>query len=72
MEQQLEDGESRDWQVVGSPITRDTQDLGLCDIRPGSRYLYRVTALSDAGPTATLYRVTLAPSDGAGEDCVLV
>lgn len=57
MEQQLENSAPREWQIIGSPITRETGDLGLCDFTPSRFYLLKMTATSDAGATTVLYRV---------------
>jgi hypothetical protein len=68
VEQQHEDGQFRDWQIIGSPITRDTQDIGLCGTKDSSRYRYRIAAMSEPGPTTAIYRVILDPVDPFGKE----
>ena len=67
MEQKVEGSSSREWQVVGALIGRDVSDLGLCEVSGGVPYLFRVTALSDAGATTLLYRLALPLQATQGE-----
>ncbi|KAK3861845.1 hypothetical protein Pcinc_032241 [Petrolisthes cinctipes] len=52
------------WTPLHSHLTRDTTDLGVCDLTSGSRHLLRITASSTAGDTTVVYRV--ATKDTAG------
>lgn len=55
------------WTTLHARVTRDTGDLGLCDLHSGMWHLLRVTAASTAGDTAVLYRV--ATRDTNGGEC---
>ena len=57
MEQKEFDSTSTEWHIVGSPVTREVDDLHLCDLDPLKFYLLKVEALSDAGKTTVLYKV---------------
>ncbi|KAK4299474.1 hypothetical protein Pmani_028258 [Petrolisthes manimaculis] len=45
------------WTTLHSHVTRDTTDLGVCDLTSSWHYL-RVTASSSAGDTTVVYRVS--------------
>ncbi|KAK8389761.1 hypothetical protein O3P69_009037 [Scylla paramamosain] len=55
------------WTTLHARVTRDTGDLGLCDLHSGAWHLLRVTAASTAGDTSVLYRV--ATRDTNGGEC---
>lgn len=55
-------GES--WTTLHARVTRDTGDLGLCDLHSGAWHLLRVTAASTAGDTSVLYRVATRDTNG--------
>ncbi|XP_042208394.1 Down syndrome cell adhesion molecule-like protein Dscam2 isoform X1 [Homarus americanus] len=47
------------WTSLYAHVTRDTTDLGLCDLTSTSWHLLRITAGSTAGDTSVVYRVTI-------------
>ena len=59
VEQKEEDSRSREWQIIGAPITRETGDISLCDFIPDKYYFLKMTAVSQAGSTSVLYRVQI-------------
>lgn len=63
VERQVEDSPSNEWQIIGSPISRETRDLDLCDFPRGQHHLLKMTAMSEAGATTVLYRVMPPPLD---------
>lgn len=52
------------WTTLHARVTRDTGDLGLCDLHSGAWHLLRVTAASTAGDTSVLYRVATRDTNG--------
>ncbi|KAG7154055.1 Down syndrome cell adhesion molecule-like protein 2-like 8, partial [Homarus americanus] len=52
------------WTPLHSHVTRDTGDLGVCDLTSATWHLLKVTASSTAGDTSVVYRV--ATTDDAG------
>lgn len=52
------------WTTLHARVTRDTGDLGLCDLHSGVWHLLRVTAASTAGDTSILYRVATRDTNG--------
>ena len=53
-----------EWQVIGSTIKRDTEDIKLCNVSKHNSHLLKMTAYSDAGDTTVFYRVTLRNLQG--------
>ncbi|KAK8739568.1 hypothetical protein OTU49_003407, partial [Cherax quadricarinatus] len=52
------------WKPLYSQVTRDTSDLGLCDLTSATGHLLRITAASTAGDTAVVYRVATRDHTG--------
>ncbi|XP_071532405.1 cell adhesion molecule Dscam2-like [Panulirus ornatus] len=52
------------WSPLHPHVTRDTADLGLCDLTSASWHLLRITASSTAGDTSVVYRVATRDQSG--------
>ncbi|XP_069954396.1 cell adhesion molecule Dscam2 [Cherax quadricarinatus] len=52
------------WTPLYAHVTRDTTDLGLCDLALGTWHLLRVTASSSAGDSSVVYRVATRNHNG--------
>ncbi|XP_042226508.1 Down syndrome cell adhesion molecule-like protein Dscam2 isoform X2 [Homarus americanus] len=52
------------WAPLYAHVTRDTTDLGLCDLTSASWHLLRITAASTAGDTSIVYRVATKDHSG--------
>ena len=66
VEKQPEGSAVREWQVIGSSITRETLGIDLCDLKQEQFYLLKMTAITEAGSTSVLYRVRVK-TDGVSE-----
>lgn len=51
------------WTTLHSHVTRDTTDLGVCDLTSSWHFL-RITASSSAGDTTVVYRVSTMYTEG--------
>nr|XP_045608775.1 Down syndrome cell adhesion molecule-like protein Dscam2 isoform X3 [Procambarus clarkii] len=58
------EAEEESWAPLYAHVTRDTTDLGLCDLTSATWHLLRVTAASTAGDTCIVYRVATMDHSG--------
>ncbi|XP_071543543.1 uncharacterized protein [Panulirus ornatus] len=52
------------WTPLHAHVTRETTDLGLCDLTLASWHLLRITAASTSGDTSVVYRVATRDHSG--------